>query len=162
MTAGANRRAEIAKIHVAKKQLGLDDETYRAIVARVSGQYRAKPVASSAALDDRERDALLREFERLGWRATQPGGRRDDWIDSREPHVRLLIALWGDAYDAGIIRAKARRPALRKFVKRMTGRDALQWLSPEETNTCIEALKAMLKRAESAPQGGETEEQPGL
>lgn len=57
------RKAELAKIHVAKKQLALDDETYRALLERVTGQ------SSAADLTARQRDALLKEFARLGFRA---------------------------------------------------------------------------------------------
>ncbi len=34
------RKAELAKIHMAKAALGLDDETYRALVRRVSEDFR--------------------------------------------------------------------------------------------------------------------------
>ena len=57
------RNAELAKIHVAKKQLNLDDDTYRAILDRITGQ------TSAADLTARQRDALLKEFVRLGFRA---------------------------------------------------------------------------------------------
>lgn len=47
------RRAELAKIHLAKKVLGLDDETYRAMLRNVAG------VDSAADLDARGRRAVL-------------------------------------------------------------------------------------------------------
>lgn len=56
------RNVNLAKIHLAKKQLGLDDDTYRAILARVCG------VKSAKDLNARQMPLLLQEFERLGWK----------------------------------------------------------------------------------------------
>lgn len=53
--------SSLAKIHIAKAQLGLDDDTYRAILARVAG------VRSAKDLSPRQIGAVIAEFERLGW-----------------------------------------------------------------------------------------------
>lgn len=53
--------SSLAKIHIAKAQLGLDDDTYRAILARVAG------VRSAKDLLPRQIGAVIAEFERLGW-----------------------------------------------------------------------------------------------
>ena len=55
-------RANQAKIHIARQQLGMDDEGYRALLARVAG------VQSSKDLGARQVGAVLREFERLGFK----------------------------------------------------------------------------------------------
>lgn len=54
-------RANQAKIHIARQQLGMDDEGYRALLARVAG------VRSSKDLGAKQIGAVLREFERLGF-----------------------------------------------------------------------------------------------
>ena len=54
--------SSLAKIHIAKSQLGLDDETYRALLARVAG------VRSAKDLSPRQIVAVIAEFERLGWK----------------------------------------------------------------------------------------------
>lgn len=59
----------LAKIHIAKAQLGLDDETYRALLARVAG------VRSAKDLSPRQMGAVLREFERMGWQP-KPAAKR--------------------------------------------------------------------------------------
>lgn len=51
----------MAKIHVAKTQLGMDDESYRALLARVAG------VQSAKELSGRQVGRVLAEFQRLGW-----------------------------------------------------------------------------------------------
>lgn len=55
------RNAALGKIHIAKKDLGLDDDTYRALLARVAG------VTSAKDLNPRQVSAVLAEFQRLGW-----------------------------------------------------------------------------------------------
>lgn len=57
------RNGQLSKIHIARKDLGLDDETYRALLARVAG------VRSAKGLNARQMGAVLAEFERLGWQA---------------------------------------------------------------------------------------------
>ena len=55
------RTLNLAKIHVAKKDLGMDDDSYRALLARVAGVRSAKDLAP------RQVAAVLSEFQRLGW-----------------------------------------------------------------------------------------------
>lgn len=55
-------KVTISKIHVAKTQLGLDDDIYRGLLARVAG------VRSSTELNSRQASAVLQEFERLGFK----------------------------------------------------------------------------------------------
>lgn len=130
----------IAKIHIAKTQLGLDDETYRALLARVTGKH------SSRDLNDREVDVVLGEFKRLGWRA-KGGFRKSD-----KPYVRLVYALWSEAGRVGAVRDTG-KTALRAFVGRQlnggaeVARDP-EFLMPAEANKVAEGLKAMIKRTE--------------
>jgi phage gp16-like protein len=57
-----------SKIHIARQQLGLDDEAYRAVLARITGQRSSKDLNATQA------GRLLQEFERLGWKP-KPGGK---------------------------------------------------------------------------------------
>ena len=61
----STRNLQLSKIHIAKKDLGLDDETYRALLVRVAG------VRSAKDLNPRQTGAVLAEFARLGWEPTQ-------------------------------------------------------------------------------------------
>lgn len=58
------RNVNLAKVHIAKAQLGLDDDAYRALLARVAG------VRSAKDLGPRQVAAVLAEFQRLGWKPT--------------------------------------------------------------------------------------------
>ena len=61
-----HRRRELAQIHIAKKQLGLDDETYRAMLWTVGR------VHSSADLDYAGRRAVLDHLTARGFKSTAP------------------------------------------------------------------------------------------
>ena len=60
------RRAMLAKVHVAKKELGLDDTAYGDVLFRETGR------ASSADCSDAELVKLLDAFKRMGWQAKPP------------------------------------------------------------------------------------------
>lgn len=65
------RKRDLAAIHASKKQLGLDDDTYRDLVERVSSETGNPGVRSSAELTDDGRRKLLEEMRRQG--AVKPG-----------------------------------------------------------------------------------------
>lgn len=131
------RRARIAKLHIARKQLAMEDEAYRDILRRLTGK------SSSTACDMAELDAMLAEMKRLGF--------SDKWKPaSAKPNVRLIYGLWSDLRP--FVRDNSRR-ALRRFVQRQTksdgkpeGVDAPEFLTTEDANLVIEALKSWLDR----------------
>lgn len=127
------RRSALAKIHVAKKQLGLDDDTYRAIVGRVAKRDSAGDLSTA------QLGRLIDELKRLGFKAPAPkrAGRRR--LADGEQH-RKIRALWLSLWNLGVVRSSA-EDALAAFVKRQTKRDALQWCTPRELNVVTEALK---------------------
>ncbi len=57
----AGRSSAIAKVKIAAKDLGLDDDTYRDLLERVTGQR------SAASCSDGQLGLVLDEFKRLGW-----------------------------------------------------------------------------------------------
>jgi len=139
--ADARRQVELGKIHIAKKRLNLDDATYRAIIARVCAGN-----TSAANLDQDERGKLLDEFKRLGFLEGGSYTKKLSDFNDREPAARLIRALWADLEAFGAIQ-DASEKALRNFVKRQTGKAALQWLTAVDANKVIEGLKAMKARA---------------
>jgi phage gp16-like protein len=140
----ASRKASLAKIHVARKRLDLDEPTYRALVARVCGGK-----TSSADLDQLERSKLLDEFKRLGFLegegATLRTKSMSDFPDA-EPQARLIRALWADCTSFGLIEDGSDK-ALRQFIRRTTKIDDIRFLTAIDANKVIEGLKAMKKRA---------------
>jgi phage gp16-like protein len=131
-----NRRALLATVHIAKKELGLGDDAYRDVLRRVTRR------ASAGELSARELVAVIEELRRLGWQPKTPLGRNRR---SGNPHVRKVWAVWGDICRAGAARSPT-RAALRAFVERMTGLTDPEWLSPEQANQVVEGLKAWQRR----------------
>jgi len=135
------RREELAKIHIAKKDLGLSDEIYRDII------YQAGSVESSADLDYRGRAAVLERFAELGWksktRSPAPGSRSRTLAD--DPQSKKIRALWLELHTAGKVRDSSEK-ALASYVRRMTRVAALQWLDNKQAQTVIESLKKWLER----------------
>jgi len=127
----------IALVHVAKSQLKLSDENYRAICARV-----ANGKTSSKAMNGAERIALMTEFRRMGFKA-RPG--RKQTPRSNNPQVRKVFALWGEMARTGIVR-NGERAALRTYVKRMCGVDDPEFMDGDQAINVIEGLKAMKRR----------------
>ncbi len=133
------RRARIAKLHIAKAQLAMEDAAYRAILRRIASKD------SSTACTMAELDLLLVEMKRLGFQDRNP------WKPaSSKAHVRLIYGLWRDLRPYVSDNSRA---ALRHFVQRQTrgqtkpeGVDAPEFLSPEEGNRVIEGLKSWLAR----------------
>lgn len=133
-----DRKAMLAKTHIAKKELALSDEDYRAIVARVArGRSDSAGKLTLAQLHD-----LLAEFKRLGWRpkaaATGRGAARD-------PQSRMARGIWIELCKAGVVRDPSEQ-ALRAYVKRMTGCDDLRFCDPWAKSKLIEALLAWAAR----------------
>ena len=133
----------IAAIHVAKKQLGLDDDTYRAVLTRATGKTSSKDMSPA------EQQAALAEFRRLGFQAL-PGGRKGASNGVRKGlqgrFAKKLQALWIAGYNLGIVRDRD-DAALLAFAKRQTRIDHVRFLhDPEDAKKAVEALKAWLTR----------------
>jgi phage gp16-like protein len=150
MTAAAKkanpvRAGLIGKIHVAKAQLGLDDETYRSVLRRVTGKESAKDCSFT------ELENVKAEMVNLGWKPAKkahPRAGRRPLADGDVP--AKLRALWISGHHLGVVKDPG-EAALAAFVKRATGGrksgvDALQWLNEIDARKAIEALKAWLAR----------------
>lgn len=141
-TTDPRRKALLAKVHVAKAQLRLDDETYREIVAR-----HGKGARSSAELSVGQLIDLVQELKAEGWkdkgRAPKRAGKLRPVVNDVQAKVR---AAWIAAYWLGVVQ-DASEEALGAFVKRQAKVEALQWLKAEQAPAVIEALKAMMARS---------------
>ncbi|WP_306148927.1 MULTISPECIES: regulatory protein GemA [unclassified Roseibium] len=119
----------LARIHIAKKQLGFDDVTYRALLERITGK------TSSKDMSDGERRQVLQELNRLSG-ATTASGR----------FAPVLRALWLAGYNLGVIGTRT-DAALISFVRRQTGLDHTRFLHHgKDATAAIEGLKAWIRR----------------
>jgi hypothetical protein len=135
----AQRRALIAKVHIAPKQLGMTEEDYRATLHRVTGRI------SAAECSVEQLTALVAEFGRKGFRTS--GGARQTTAAQRADHpmARKARALW---ISLGLLCGVQdhSEKALEGFAKRQLGCDRLQWANQAEGDRLIEALKARAER----------------
>lgn len=135
----------VAIINIAKAELGLEEDDYRAILVRVTG------LASLRAMTDRQKIAVLDELKRLGFRV-KAGGKA--LPSSVKPYIRLIHALWKNCHRLGVVE-NGSREALRAFCKRFVahGHDAVavdpDLLSYDQASPIIEALKKMEARGKA-------------
>ena len=145
----------LAAIHVAKKRLGMDEETYRGFLVRETGKASAKDMSEA------ERLKVVRAFEREGFSPARapssgPSGhllpRGEKEGRAREgkqapAFVRKAQALWIAAWNLGLVANRSDK-ALAAFVKRQTGVDRAEWVKDAKAQRAVvEALKAMTGRA---------------
>ena len=129
--------SSIAAIHVAKKQLGLDDDTYRAKLAKITGKSSVKDMSEP------ERQKVLTVFRNDGFRPAEskPAGAK-----MSGPFGKKLQALWIAGYNLGVVHDR-RDAALIAFVKRQTGLDAVRFLHhADDARAAIDGLKGWLRR----------------
>ena len=144
--------ANLAKIHIAKKQIGLDDVAYRALLHRITEK------TSAGKMNHREQLQVLAEFKRLGWKARptgfvksmdealkKRGGKARFRKASTNPHIRKVWALGKELDNQGYWKLPWKK-AVALFVKKETGIDDPDWLDTKQASQVIEALKAILAR----------------
>jgi phage gp16-like protein len=131
------RNGLIAKIHVAKKQLVIDEEAYRALL-----QSEVKK-DSLKAMSVWELEKIVERMTKLGFRVQKSSDNR-----THDRQSKKIRALWLDLAKSGLVK-DPNESALCAFVKRRTGVDALQWLSTEQAAKVIEVLKKWSGRAGS-------------
>lgn len=103
--AEAKRKRQLAQIHIAKSELGLDDDTYRVLLMDVSG------VDSAAKLNAKQRAAVLERFESKGWKNKKQKGKPRSVSDDKAPLISKIGALLADmglhwSYAKGILEQK--------------------------------------------------------
>ena len=132
----ASRDRLIRLIHVAKRDLALDDETYRAALVAVAGK------TSSAAMSAPELHKVLDHLKSKGFKVRQSGQSRPL---ARYPEARKIRAVWLLLHALGAVRNPS-EAALAAYVKRITGIDALQWIDGYQAERLIETMKKWAMR----------------
>lgn len=139
------RKRLIQLIHVARNELAMPEDSYRALLLRVSGGK----AASCADLGVMELSKVLAELQAKGFRVKAKSGQRALADDKQSKMIRHL---WLDLHAAGAVRDPSER-ALAAFVRRSTGVAALQWLSTAQASKVIEALKQWRDRRINQTEG---------
>ncbi|WP_375591737.1 gp16 family protein [Chitiniphilus eburneus] len=129
-------RNDLAKIHIARQQLGMDDATYRAMLQNVAGVSSARDLTTTGAA------RVLQHLERCGWRPTTGHGRRPVVTAARRAQLEKVEALLADA---GLPWAylTGGRPSM---LRRLAGVDQLEWASHDGLRNVIAALAIQARR----------------
>lgn len=137
-----NRVRLIKLIHVARRELQMDDDTYRLMLAGMKGLGGA---TSTADLSVPNLYRVLEQLKQKGFKARpNKSAKRPPAAD---PQSRKIRSLWITLRDLGVIRDPSEE-ALLKFVRGMTEVEALQWLTFEQASLVIEAMKKWIARIE--------------
>ncbi|MBL8471384.1 MAG: regulatory protein GemA [Rhodocyclaceae bacterium] len=129
------RRADLARIHCGKKALGLDDETYRAMLDQHGGSR------SAADLSARGRKAVIAHLQAAG-AFPRAAKRRPD----EDPHVAKIRALWADLARCGKVRDGSEGALCKWIARHQGGPERLEWLGGPFAAQVVEALKKWLAR----------------
>ena len=128
------RKKLLASLHIARKDMAIEEESYRALLYRVTGQTSARE------LTEEQLRSVLAEFERLGWKKA----RFRRFAAGNRPDVRKVFAIWSSLRDH--LECRGSRAGLRAFVERQVGVSDPNFLNPAQAQKVIEALKAMQRR----------------
>ena len=143
----ARRRAlAISKIHVGKRGLALTDETYRAVLERVTGKRSCKDMTEV------ELGRVIEELARLGAYRRKARGRAGARRLAAGEQAAKIRALWLGLYHLGEVGDPA-EAALARYAKRMTagandgaGVDDLSFLTPVLADRVIKGLRGWAGR----------------
>lgn len=130
--------AQIKKIKVLQRRLGLDDDAYREMLWGIAR------VKSCKDLSGPKIDLVITHLERCAGQSRDPGGGGQAAGGPRMAtvnQIRMIRQLW-----ARVSRARDKWPALRVFLKNRFGVERLEWLRFQQVGNVIEGLKKMQGR----------------
>jgi phage gp16-like protein len=150
LAAAKSRRNKLIQlIHVGKSKMGLDDDSYTALLEGVAGK------SSCTDMTVRQLEAVLRAMRRNGFpvsprrvRPDEQGRGRGEWATAEQ--LEYIKGMW-----AKCARNKS-DAALYGFVKRIAHVKALRFLTEDRAKNVILALRDMMAKAGFDPDTSET------
>ncbi len=137
------RRADLAAIHIAKKALAWDEDTYRDVMFTVCR------VRSSAQLDFTGRKTFLAHLQacqrQMGGATAAPAAparKKAPW----SARHRQIWSLWQQLADSHLVADRTHK-ALDAWVKRQTGVDRMEWANGPQLDALIDSAKGWLARS---------------
>lgn len=141
---------DIKRIHIAKSALGMDEDTYRAVIQRIS---RGR-TASSKELTDAERAAVMKHMRACGF--TPRPQRASGHVITRPEMTKLRAMWWRLSEQAAVTRPggpAACDEAVAAWAERQLSTDApplehIRFASAEQWQRLVESMKKWLTRVE--------------
>lgn len=131
-------RDKVTLVHVAKQQVGLAEDLYRAMLMEVAGVSRSKDLSLEGFL------RVMQRFERLGFkRQFSPPARSDQAprigmaTSAQMDYIRGLWAQWSGQADEA---------AMTAWIERKYHVSAIRFLDATRASKAIEGLKVMNSR----------------
>ena len=124
-----------ARIHIGKARLGMDEDTYRAFLVRVTGKD------SSTKMTDGERAKVIMEMTRLG-----------AFKAARRPltnQQRACLAKWYTLRKLDAVKSKD-KSSFNRYIKERFGRWNLADLSDTDTNKLYNMLEGWIRSVDPA------------
>jgi hypothetical protein len=135
------RRKELAKIHLGAKAIGLKDDAYRDMLRLVTGKE------SAGDLSQAERVQVLEHLKSKGFdERRKPPKRAGTRPRDESAEAAKIRALWLALYQLGAVRDPS-EAAIGAYVKRMSGKDAIQFLQQRDIAKVVNTLRAWCERA---------------
>lgn len=142
--ASDDRKRQLARIHQGKKALGLADPEYRALLVRATAdEHGVGGLDSSAHMSPEQRNRVLAEMARLGFKEERRATRRKVWPGEPRncddvPMLRKVRALLADS----------KRPwsYAHALGKKMFHVDRVEFLHADQLHKLVAALQADANR----------------
>lgn len=128
-----HRRAMIAKINIARQQLGMVEDDYRQLLLDTTGRMSLKECS------DAQLDRMIGALKQKGFKPLPPKG------GATHPMARKARAMWISLYHLGAVHNPSEQ-ALEAFARRQLGCDRLAFAKQSDAFRLVEALKAMAER----------------
>lgn len=126
------RRADLARIHMLAAQLKLEDDTYRALLERVTGQR------SAAQLDLAQRRAVIAELSRLS--GDGDAGARASALPDAPKRVRAELRAMIGKVGALLAERDLSWAYAHGLAQRMFQAQRVEWLRADQLHRVVAAL----------------------
>lgn len=138
-----SRRSLLAKVHIAAKALGLDDDTYRDLLEGLTGQR------SAGKLTEKQLALVIAALRKRGWDDADPRPARKKPTPRSTPGTGPLLE------KIGALLADAGRPWAYAvgLAARMYKVERLEWAKPEQLRGIVAALVKDAQRRARQEQG---------
>lgn len=140
-----DERSRLIKlIHVGKRELSMDDQTYRDIL-----RQKASGKDSASALSVPELERVVAHMKSCGFKVRVKPGTTQRQRGARaladDDQSKMMRGIWLELHAMSIVRDPS-EAALASFVCRHTKIEALQWLTSKQASSMIEHLKKWRNR----------------
>lgn len=133
------RTRELAMIHIAKKDLGLDNETYRCMLLTIAN------VESAGDLDNMGREAVIKHLKASGWKPKKGNVKIDQPKNVKLSNVALVSKIGALLTVLNKPWAYADGMAMKMFKV-----EKLAWANPRQLHKIVAALEYSKARGQDA------------